>query len=312
MFEDKYWMHSAADAYYKPRILVCIPAYNEATTVANIILKAKKHASQIIVCDDGSTDNTQEVAKATEVTVIRHQKNKGYGAALKSLFRMAIQDNADVIVTLDSDGQHDPDDIPKLLDPVLNEGIDLVIGSRYLNREDNKKIPVIRNLGIKAITKFARIASYDDINDAQSGFRAYSKHALSNLQLGEDGMAISTEILLKAKENKLSIKEVPVSIRYDIEDSSTHNPVIHGSSILFSILHFITLRHPLLCYGLSGVILLIVSSIFAQQALDLFSQTRYVSTNMILISMGTTIVGIMLILTGVMIYSMDALLKGRV
>lgn len=214
------------------------------------------------------------------------------------------------MVTIDSDGQHDPHQISKLLEPILNDGYDLVIGSRFLN--SSKKIPKYRSFGIRTITKLMQSASYDHITDAQCGFRAYGKKAISLMNLYEDGMAVSTEILLQASENNLSVKEVPIIVNYDLDKTSTHNPFSHGISVLSSIFQFISIRHPLIFYGLPGIIMLSIAIGYMNFALELFSESRYISTNAILVSVGSTIVGIVLVATAVLLYSMSALMRGKV
>jgi glycosyltransferase involved in cell wall biosynthesis len=293
------------------KILVCIPAFNEAETIAEIIRKSKKYADDIIVYDDGSTDDTYEAAKSAGAIVIRNPENKGYGVAIRSLFQAAKEKDADIMVTLDSDGQHNPDQIPELAEP-LKHGFDIIIGSRFLNKSDKQKVPKYRSLGIKTITKLTQAASYNGITDSQSGFRAYNKNALSKINLFEDGMAVSTEILLRAKEKKLLVTEVPITINYDVKDRSTHNPISHGIGVLYSVFQFVSLRHPLAFYGLPGIVLLGIAAYFMKNALNLFSQTGYVSTNMILISVGIAVVGVVLLATAAILYTLIALLKGRI
>jgi len=294
------------------KILVCIPAFNEAKTIKEIIIKSKKYADTVIVYDDGSTDDTYEVASTAGATVIRNPQNNGYGVAIRSLFQAAKEKNADIMVTLDSDGQHDPDQIPALIEPLLEKRFDMVIGSRFLNKSDKEKIPRYRSFGIKTITKLTQAASYGGITDSQSGFRAYSRNALSKINLFEDGMAVSIEILLRAKEKRLLTTEVPISINYDIEDTSTHNPLTHGIGVLYSILQFVSLRHPLAFYGLPGIVLLGIAAYFIKNALNLFSSSGYVSTNMILVSVGIAVVGVIFLATAAIVYTLVALLKGKV
>jgi len=215
------------------------------------------------------------------------------------------------LITLDSDGQHDINDIPKLINPILIGKADISIGSRYLEEDSIKKIPKYRSFGIKTITKFVQASSYKELTDSQSGYRAYNKYALSKLDLYEDGMALSTEVLLRAKENNLQIKEVPIKVSYD-KDSSTHSPIMHGLSVLTSVVQFISLKHPLSFYGLAGIFLLLVGIYFMNDALTLFSETRYVSTPLIVLSMGTAVVGIVLFATGVILYTLTALLRGKI
>jgi glycosyltransferase involved in cell wall biosynthesis len=296
------------------RIIVCIPAYNEAQSIREIITKAKKYASKIIVYDDGSSDNTYEIANNSGADVIiRDCVNRGYGAAIKALFLAAKERDVDVMVTLDSDGQHDPEQIPRVIGPVLNGESDIVIGSRFLAQPDKHNMPKYRYAGIKTITKITQYASYSEISDAQSGFRAYGKRALSTIKLSEEGMSVSTEILLKARERDLIIKEVPVTIKYPQKGikTSTHNPIKHGVGIIYSIVRFVSLRHPFPFYGVPGIVLLIIGAIFTANALELFAETRYVSIPQVLIAVGAAVIGVVLLATSIIIYTMTALLKGR-
>ena len=292
------------------KILVCVPAFNEAENIENIIIKSKKYADEVIVYDDGSTDDTSELASAAGASVIKSPKNTGYGSAIRALFQAAREQNADIMVTLDSDGQHNPDQIPDVIEPI-KQGYDIVFGSRYLGNNQGK-VPRIRSFGIKTITKLAESASYKGITDSQSGFRAYSKNALSKINLFEDGMAVSTEILLRASEKKLSSAEVPITVRYDLKDTSTHNPITHGIGVLYSVFQFVSLRHPLAFYGLPGIVLLIVAALFMRNALNLFSKTGYVSTNMILIAVGIAVVGVVLLATAAILYTIIALLRDKI
>ena len=296
---------------HSARILVCVPAFNEAENISEIINRSKKYADEVIVYDDGSVDDTQQVAVSAGATVIRSPENKGYGIAIRSLFQAAKEKDADIMVTLDSDGQHNPDQIPSLIEP-LRQGFDLVIGSRFLRNADKEKVPKFRSFGIKTITKLTQAASYRGITDSQSGFRAYNKNALSKINLYEDGMAVSTEILLRAGEKKLLVAEVPITINYDTKDTSTHNPLTHGIGVLYSVFQFISLRHPLAFYGLPGIALLGIAAYFMKHALNLFSETGYVSTNLILVSVGIAVVGVVLLATASILYTLIALLKGRI
>ena len=222
---------SIVNAKPEPKILVCIPAYNESKNVVEIINRSKKYADGIIVYDDGSTDNTSELAKTAGATVIKSPKNTGYGTAIRALFQAAKDQNADIMVTLDSDGQHDPDHIPRLVEPLLTQNFDIVIGSRFLSKDDKEKIPRYRSFGIKTITRLTQSASYSGLTDSQSGFRAYNKNALSKINLFEDGMAVSTEILLRDREKNLLATEVPITVNYKNYDTSTHNPITFRTAI---------------------------------------------------------------------------------
>lgn len=295
------------------RILICIPAFNEEENIAEVIIKSKAYSPEVIVYDDGSTDKTAEIAEKNGAIVIRNSRNRGYGRALNTLFQHAIAVKADVVITIDSDGQHDPEHIPLLLQPIIENRADIVIGSRFLTTDDKLNVPKYRSFGIKTITRFTQAACFDRITDATSGFRAYSINSLSKLHLVENGMAISTEILLKASDCNLRILEVPITTsRYDRKDKSTHNPLRLGWSVSSHVIQFLSFKHPLKFYGVPGLILLVISSFFMYNALDLFSSTRYVSTNLIIISIGFALLGIILLATSAIVYTIISIFKGKI
>ena len=274
----------------------------------NIIRRARSYVDEIIVCNDGSSDSTAKLAIQEGALVINHPKNYGYGKTIRTLFQTALERRADIVVTIDSDGQHNPEQIPSVIAPILKNGIDIVIGSRFIDQNDEIKIPFYRSFGIKTITKFTKHASYKNLTDSQNGFRAYSRHAVETMNLVEDGMEISTEILMRAGSKKLTITEVPITVNYDVKNTSTHNFLSHGMSVLFSVIQFISLRHPLLFYGLPGITILAVSGYFAYNSLELFSTTRFISINMILLSITATIIGIILLITASILFTISAML----
>jgi glycosyltransferase involved in cell wall biosynthesis len=300
--------NSIAIAQSNPKIVVCIPAYNEANNISDIVHRARNYSNEVIVCNDGSTDNTAKLAQEEGAIVVNHDKNDGYGKCIRTLFRTALERNADIIITMDSDGQHNPDQIPGIIEPILKGGCDIVIGSRFINENDKKKVPLYRSIGIRTITKFTNQASYKNITDAQSGFRGYARHTIEQINLVEDGMRISTEILLRAVQKKFTVKEVHITNNYDVENSSTHNFLSHGVGVLFSVIQFISLRHPLVFYGLPGIALLLVSGYFAYNSLELFSSTRFISINMIMLSITTSIIGIILLTTGGILFTIAVML----
>jgi glycosyltransferase involved in cell wall biosynthesis len=290
----------------KPFIVACIPAYNEEKTVAKVLLKTKKYVDKVIVCDDGSTDMTAEIAEALGAEVIRHERNIGYGAAIASLFKRAKEMGADIMITLDADGQHDPDYIPSLIGPLIRGEADVVIGSRFLS--EKIEAPTYRRIGIKIINWFVKSKSWK-ISDTQSGFRAYSRKALESIIPSETGMGVSTEILIKAVQNNLSIKEVPVEIFYKVEQPSTLNPLIHGIDVVFSTIKHLSIRHPLLFYGIPGSILLIMALISGLMLIELFNLNRYFSLPLALITVGCGIIGAILCSTAVILWVLISLMK---
>lgn len=295
----------------RKKVIVCIPAFNEGKAIGFMVSKSKAYASEVLVCDDGSSDSTAQVAKEAGAIVVRHDKNMGYGAAIVTLFEAAKKMNADIIVTLDSDGQHDPDQIPAVTEPILTNGIDIVIGSRFLTPEDRGRVPTYRKIGIGIITLVTRMLSYNDITDAQSGFRAYSKNAIKKIELSEKGMSVSSELLIKAKRCNLTVSEVPIKVNYDIEGTSTHNALSHGVSVLHTVIQFVIIKHPLLFFGLPGLALIIISASLMNNAVELFGETRYVSTPLIVLSLGTAIIGIIMLVTATLIYAMKLMVSGK-
>jgi glycosyltransferase involved in cell wall biosynthesis len=218
-----------------PSIVAGIPAYNEEKTIAEMVLKAGCHVGKVLVCDDGSKDMTQVVAKENGADVLEHEKNMGYGATMQTLFRKAKELGADVMVVFDGDGQHDPNEIPALVKPVLEGKADIVIGSRFV-KGARIDIPLYRRIGILFITLLARIFSGYAISDAQSGFRAYSRKALKELGLTEFGWGSSVEVFFRARDIGLRIVEVPVDCDYeDYPKASKRDPLRQGISIVASI-----------------------------------------------------------------------------
>jgi glycosyltransferase involved in cell wall biosynthesis len=239
---------------YTVKILAAMPALNEEERIAKTIVGARKYVDQILVVDDGSTDATAEIARSLGALVVRHEKNGGYGAALQTIFSKARELHVEALVILDSDGQHNPADIGRLLETLVTEDVDVVIGSRFI--EGNQKdIPHYRKVGMKVLDRATKVAGVAEISDSQSGFRAYGKKAIHAIHLTGDGMSAGSEILIKISDNRLKIAEIPIRVRYDIENTSSEHPVKHGVSILYNIIGLISYRRPLPIFGISGFIL---------------------------------------------------------
>jgi glycosyltransferase involved in cell wall biosynthesis len=292
----------------KSLVVACIPAFNEERTIASVVVRALRYVDRVVVCDDGSGDLTGEIAEGLGAVVIRHERNMGYGASLRSLFAEALKLGADVVVTLDGDGQHDPAEIQGLTERLGEGGVDIVVGSRF-REGGGSEAPGWRNAGIRLITGLASNGGVR-LTDAQSGFRAYSRKALESVVLTEEGMGVSTEILVKAAKNGLRVAEVPVSISYG-EGSSTHHPVVHGFDVVLSTLKHLSMRRPLLFFGLPGFLSLCVAAFFWAWTLKIFAATRGISTNIALIALGTTMVGLMLMTTAVILWVLISVVRER-
>lgn len=272
----------------RPKVIVAMPAYNEEKYIGSIALQARQYADEVVVVDDGSSDRTARVAELAGATVVRHGENKGYGSAIQSILTEAKRRNADILVILDADSQHNPEEIPSLIQ-AISQGADVVIGSRATQRS---AIPLYRRLGQRVLSNLTYIASRKKLADTESGFRAYSRKAIETLELKEKGMAISSEIVSTATRKGLKVVEVPISVIYT-KDGSTMNPVRHGFGVLHRIMVMISERRPLLFFGICGGILIALGLVAGIMVV------RVLFTSQVL-NMGTALISMLLITTGVL------------
>ena len=288
------------------KITVGIPAYNEEKNIAKIIVKLKKMVDQILVCDDGSTDSTCAIAESLGATVIKHPKNLGYGNAIRSIFLKAREINADLLVTIDADGQHKIEDINKIIKPIVDGRADISIGSRFLKEDNNT--PSYRKLGVKVITKVTNSSLSEKVTDAQSGFRAYNNKVLQSLTPSDSGMGISTEILIKSSNLGFKIAEVPTEIQYE-GDTSTQNPVSHGTEVLMSTLKYISIERPLRFYGIPSFIFFAIGLIFTFSSIQYYTEVGRLNPNISLVAVGTLLIGVILAVTAILLYSLVSVVR---
>ena len=290
------------------KIIIGIPAFNEEKNIGPIVAKLMKKYDQVIVCDDGSSDMTSTIASSLGAHVIKHDKNLGYGSAIKTIFNQAGKIEGDILVTFDADGQHQISEIDSVLQPIFENKADIVIGSRFLG--ETKDLPRYRKIGIKTITGLTNIMTGSKITDSQSGFRAYSKRVLKEISPTESGMGISTEILIKAAKKEMRIVEVPITISYE---GSTHSqePISHGTSVIMSTIKHVAIERPLLYYGVSGICFLIVGLIFGAWTLQIYSEQRQVITNIALVGIGGVILGTILLISGTILYSIVSVVREK-
>lgn len=290
------------------KISIGIPAFNEEDNIAKIIIKLKEITDSIIVCDDGSSDATGRIAQDLGALVVKHEKNQGYGAAINSIFKKSIEINSDVLVTFDSDGQHRIEDLETVLEPIIENKSDIVIGSRFL--EEKSDIPNYRKFGIKLITQVTNASIKKKITDSQSGFRAYNKKVLEKIVPSEYGMGISTEILIKASREGLRITEVPIKVLYQ-GDTSTHNPISHGTSVIMSTIKFTSIHNPLKFYGIPGLIFLIIGLSFVAWTIQVYVEHEEIITNISLIGIGGTVLGAIFMMTAIILFTLVTVVKEK-
>lgn len=272
-----------ADETGTPHVVVAIPAYNAVGTIANVVRTASAYADSVIVVDDGSKDGTGDAAREAGAIVVEHRRNRGYGGALKTAFKEAERVGAAHLVVLDADGQHDPTDVPRMVEAQTETGAEIVVGSRYMP-ESRTKLPFVRRVGLGVINvltnlSLGRFRPSDFLRDTQSGFRAYDRDAIETLandpDIG-DRMGASTDIIYHAHRERYQIHEVGTTIRYDVEHSSTLNPLAHGYDLVRNIAYTLTVVHPFKTLGAVGSVLTSVGIGIALEGLAIGAQGQQV------------------------------------
>jgi glycosyltransferase involved in cell wall biosynthesis len=272
-------------------IVAAVPAFNEEKTIAKVVARAMRHVDRVVVVDDGSTDDTALIAETLGAHVVRHDENKGYGAAIRSCFSAARDLAADVLVTMDGDGQHDPEQIPKLVEPILSGESEVVVGSRF-HRGGQEEIPRYRMAGMRMLNQATNRIAKQKVTDTQSGFRAYSKKAIDSIKIYETGMGVTSEIDVRSGDAGLRVVEVPISVTYGGLDSSSQNPLMHALEIIFTIVRIAGEKHPVLLFGVPGLI-----AIFAGLGGWLWTVQRYSEVQQL--PLGTALVSTILLIAGI-------------
>ena len=287
----------------KSNVVAVIPAHNEASTIEEVITTTRKYAADIIVVDDGSSDETLKICRSSNVRIIRNSRRMGKGVALKRGIIDAMKLNPEIVVTLDGDGQHDPDDIPKLIHPIQESEADIVIGSRYKS-DALDELPFRRKLGLMLVNRVNVLLTRTHVIDSQSGFRAYDGNIIEKIiSYTSTGYGVETEQLALADSYGFVIAEVPIFMHYKgLKNTSKTNSFRHGSIIIFTILRILCEKRPLLFFGLTGVALLLIAIGTGTQMLILFNETRYFSIPLGLISLGLVLCGGFLILVSFIFY----------
>ena len=283
--------------------LVCIPAFNEEGAIGKLVRKTLSYVDSVVVCDDGSSDNTAKEAENSGAHVIVHDENRGKGSALKSLFEHARHSSADIIVTIDGDGQFLPEEIKKLTKPIIEKTSDVVVGYRF---DNDTEMPSYRKIGNKILDHATNIATSIPIRDTQSGFRAYSKNAIELIEFSNDGFTADSEILIDASKHGLRISEEKITVIYDTgRRTSTKNPILHGSNVLGSLIEMILVKHPLKYLGIPGFVIIFCGVLLSSYTISVFNQTALLPIPFALVSIGSLLLGFLLLMTSGILFAIN-------
>lgn len=295
-----------------PTVVVGIPAYNAADSIGAVVESALPYATEVIVVDDGSHDATADRAREAGATVVIHERNQGYGGALKTIFREGAEYDAAHLVVIDADGQHDPADIPTLIETQKRDGTDIVIGSRYVGERDTR-IPFVRAIGLGVINgltnaSLGKLRPSGFIHDTQSGYRAYSRVATRSLAADPmigNNMGASTDILYHAHRNRLSVAEVGTTISYDVENASSQDSFSHGMDLLRNIFWTVEYGRPLLILGTPGAFMTLLGVTTAMWFLTQYVETGVLSPTPLAVTVLFALGGLLLCVTSLMMYVLN-------
>jgi glycosyltransferase involved in cell wall biosynthesis len=286
-------------------ITVVIPAYNETRFIGSTVLKARAYADTVIVVDDGSSDNTAEVAEAAGAVLVRHNCNLGKGAALNTGFCKARELGAQVVVTLDADGQHLAEELPQVVKPVLAGEADVVIGSRYISPHSD--VPRHRIWGHWFFNQLIRVGSGVSVTDSQSGYRAFSSAALEAITFNSNGFSVESEMQFIAHEKGLRLMEVPITILYT--DKPKRSVIKHGLFVLGGVLKLVGQYRPLFFFGLPGVIIMLSAFSCGIGVVSRFLEVGQLPIGFAMVSLLLAVVGTVLFSIGIILHSIRGILN---
>lgn len=280
-------------------IAALIPAHNEERFIGSLVLTVLSFVDQVVVVDDGSRDRTAEIAQRAGATVIRHQVNQGKAAAVNTGFNYLRDLRPCAVVMLDGDGQHCADDIPIVLTPVLEGSADIVVGSRFLDVRSD--IPAYRQVGQHGLTLATNLASGVRVSDSQSGYRAFSSQAVSQLSFGQGGFSIESEMQFLAREYGLRIVEAPIHVTYD--EPAKRSPIRHGMQVLNGILALVGQARPLLFFSIAGLGALMSGLALGLHIISIYRATHELAIGYGLITVMLCVIGMLLFFAGLILHS---------
>jgi len=295
---------TCTDTLHDHKIVVIVPVYNEERFIGSVVLKTKEFADVVLVIDDGSTDGTSAVARAAGAEIIRHEQNQGKGAALNTGFSRARELAPDVVVTLDGDGQHFPEELCLVIKPVLEDQADIVVGSRYL--EEQSDVPQHRVWGHRFFNIVTNQLSGVAVTDSQSGFRAFSRRALDAISLRSKGFSVESEMQFVANDCNLRVHEVPITIKY--LDKPKRSVISQGLVVLGGILRLVGQHRPLLYFGVPGIIVSLIGLIWGLRIIGLYNQHQVLPVGYVFISVLLITLGTVSLFAGLILHSVRGLL----
>jgi glycosyltransferase involved in cell wall biosynthesis len=288
---------AAASSVDVSGVVAIIPAYNEERHVGSVVLRLRHILETVIVVDDGSSDATAQVAALAGAQLLSHPTNRGYGAAIQTGLRAAQQLEPRAVVLMDADGQHRVEDVVDLVRPILDDAADVTVGSRFA--DDRSRVPQMRRVAQHGLTWLTNIGSGVKLSDSQSGMRAFGPRALDALVLSSTSMSAASEMQFLAGDARLRVCEVPIEIRYF--GDAKRNVVGQGLDVLNGIIHLVSLRHPLLFFGVPGLVVLVLGVYLALDTVLTFERTHVLLTGQLIFAVAFGIVGILSLFTAVVL-----------
>jgi glycosyltransferase involved in cell wall biosynthesis len=300
------WSTSDEDAPYAldlSRVVAIIPAFNEERNVGSVVLRLRHVLDSVIVVNDGSHDATEEVARLAGAQVISHPTNRGYGAAIRTGLAAAQKLDPRAVVLMDADGQHRVEDVVDLVRPIVEDEADVAVGSRFV--DDRTQVPRMRKVAQHGLTWLSNVGSGVKLTDSQSGMRAFGPRALDSLLLSSTSMAAASEMQFLASDARLRVCEVPIEIRYFGEVK--RNPIGQGLDVLNGIIRLVSLRRPLLFFGLPGLLLVMVGVYLALDVVLTFDRVHVLLVGQLIFAVAFLIIGVLSLFTSGVLNALQGL-----